>query len=151
MVPRPVVVDPGGGVAGLVGVHEGLGAGGLVGGAEGPVVGAELDGEGIPATTRVHPTERLIGMCNHILHIDITVANVTLAVPEELRKIMKSHPEIKWSEVARSAMWEYAKRLELVDEITKRSKLSEKDVLRIGKMVKANLADKLAKTSGSAD
>lgn len=79
------------------------------------------------------------------------LANVTLAVPEELRKIMKSHPEIKWSEVARQAMWEYAKRLELVDEITKKSKLTERDVLEIGKTIKNELAERYTKAAGRND
>lgn len=69
------------------------------------------------------------------------MVNVTLAVPEELHKVMKRHPEIKWSEVARQAMWEYAKKLELLDEITSKSKLSEKDVLEIG-VVKKGIAER---------
>ena len=63
------------------------------------------------------------------------MVNVTLAVSEELHKIMKRHPEIKWSEVARQAMWEYARRLELLDEIVSRSVMSEKDVREIGEAV----------------
>ncbi len=60
------------------------------------------------------------------------MANVTLAVSEELRKIMRSHPEMKWSEVARQAMRNYAKKLELMDEVTRKSKLTEKDALELG-------------------
>ena len=67
------------------------------------------------------------------------MANVTLAVPEELHKIMKSHPEIKWSEVARQAMWEYARRLKLLDSIAKRSKLTAKEVEEIDERVKRDL------------
>jgi hypothetical protein len=76
------------------------------------------------------------------------LANVTLAVPEELRRIMKSHPEIKWSEVARQAMWEYAKKLEMMDGVTRRSRLTEKDALEIGRTIKAGLAAKYVKKSG---
>ncbi len=79
------------------------------------------------------------------------MANVTLAVPEELHTIMKSHPEIKWSEVARQAMWEYARRLELVDEITKRSKLRERDVLEIGKTIKDELVERYTRAAGRND
>ena len=32
------------------------------------------------------------------------MVNMTLAIPEELHKIMKKHPEIKWTEVARQAL-----------------------------------------------
>jgi predicted translin family RNA/ssDNA-binding protein len=67
------------------------------------------------------------------------MTNVTLAVPEELHRIMKNHPEIKWSEVARQAMWEYAKKLELLDSIATRSRLTEKQALEVGKAIKKDI------------
>ena len=76
------------------------------------------------------------------------MANMTLAVPDELRRIMKSHPEIKWSEVARQAMWEYANKLELMDEVTRRSRLTEKDALGMGRKVNAGLASRYSKKAG---
>ncbi|MCL4437404.1 MAG: hypothetical protein M1503_05355 [Thaumarchaeota archaeon] len=74
--------------------------------------------------------------------------NVTLAVPEELHKIMKRHPEIKWSEVARQAMWEYARRLELLDEIASRSKLSTKEATEIGEKVKKGIEKRYTTAEG---
>ena len=73
------------------------------------------------------------------------MANVTLAVPEELRKIMRSHPEIKWSEVARQAMWEYARKLELMDEVAKKSHLTEKDALELGRTINSGLGARYGK------
>jgi predicted translin family RNA/ssDNA-binding protein len=73
------------------------------------------------------------------------LANVTLAVPEELRRIMKSHPEIKWSEVARQAMWEYAKKLEMMDEVTGKTKLTEGDALEVGRTFKTGLGARYAR------
>jgi hypothetical protein len=70
------------------------------------------------------------------------VVNVTFAVPKELHEIMRRHPEIKWSEIARRAMWEYARKLELLERITMESKLSEEDVLRLDEKVKAGLRRK---------
>jgi len=67
------------------------------------------------------------------------VVNVTFAVPEELHVIMRLHPEIKWSEIARKAMWEYARKLELMEKLTAESGLSEKDVLELDRKVKAGL------------
>jgi len=67
------------------------------------------------------------------------VVNVTFAVPEELHEIIRRHPEIKWSEIARKAMWEYAQKLELMERITSESWLSEKDALELDKKVKAGL------------
>jgi len=68
------------------------------------------------------------------------VVNVTFAVPEELHEVMRRHPEIKWSEIARKAMWEYAQKLELMERITSGSGLSEKDVLELDKKVKAEVS-----------
>ncbi|MBT4191823.1 MAG: hypothetical protein HOE11_00795 [Candidatus Diapherotrites archaeon] len=65
--------------------------------------------------------------------------NMTLAVPDELQAVVKKHKEIKWSEIARKAMWEQARKLELMDAITKKSKLNNKDVLEIDEKVKAGL------------
>jgi hypothetical protein len=70
------------------------------------------------------------------------VVNVTFAVPEELHEIMRRHPEIKWSEIARKAMWEYAQKLELMEKIVSDSRLSEKDVSELDKKVKAEMSEK---------
>jgi hypothetical protein len=36
------------------------------------------------------------------------MTNMTLAVPENLTQIIKKHREVKWSEVARQALWNEA-------------------------------------------
>lgn len=61
---------------------------------------------------------------------------------------MKNHPEIKWSEVARQAMWEYARKLELLDSIAEKSKLTEKEALEIGKAVKKGLSGRYRGAQG---
>jgi hypothetical protein len=68
------------------------------------------------------------------------MVNVTLSVPEELHDIMRRYPEIKWSEVARQAMWEYARKLKVLDEITRNSSFSERDAFEIGEKVKKSVA-----------
>ena len=40
------------------------------------------------------------------------MVNMTLAIPEELHKTMKQHPEIKWTEVVRFAIKKKAVMLE---------------------------------------
>lgn len=62
---------------------------------------------------------------------------MTLAVPEDLHRLIKRHPEVRWSAIARASMWEYAKKLALLDELTAKSKLSDQDVEEIGRKVKA--------------
>lgn len=70
------------------------------------------------------------------------MTNMTLAVPNELNKIMKRHAEIKWSEVARQAMWEKARKMELMDKILANSELTERDALDIGKKINRGIARK---------
>ena len=70
------------------------------------------------------------------------MTNMTLAIPEELNKIMKKHKEIKWSEVARQAMWLQAKKLELMDNLIRKSELTDKDAIAIGNKIKHGIAKK---------
>ena len=67
------------------------------------------------------------------------MVNMTLAIPEEMNKIMKKHTEIRWSEIARKAMWQYAVKLERMERILSKSKLTEKDAEEIGEKIKVGL------------
>ncbi len=69
---------------------------------------------------------------------------MTLAIPEDLQQLIKEHGEVKWSEIARRAMWEHARKLELLDALAKDSKLTERDVEEIGALVKAGLRRRYA-------
>ena len=53
----------------------------------------------------------LISVSSHILHM----ANITISIPEGLRKKMKRHSEIKWSEVVRKALTNYVDQLEVAE------------------------------------
>jgi hypothetical protein len=70
------------------------------------------------------------------------VPNITLAVPEELKKKMDEFPEINWSEVARQAIWEKASQLSILRTITSRSRIKGKDALALGKKINRSLARK---------
>jgi len=70
------------------------------------------------------------------------MTNMTLAIPEELHKIIKKHKEIKWTEIARQAMWEQARKLELMDNLLSESKLTDKDAIEIGRKIKREIAKK---------
>tara|TARA_Y100000310_G_scaffold344949_1_gene460709 strand:- start:7422 stop:7640 length:219 start_codon:yes stop_codon:yes gene_type:complete len=65
--------------------------------------------------------------------------NITLSIPEELHNIVKTHTEIKWSEVARRAMWLQARKLQLMDQLASKSKLNKKDVEELDHKIKAGL------------
>ena len=68
------------------------------------------------------------------------MTNMTLAIPEDLQKIMKKHSEIKWSEVARQAIWTQARKLELMDNLLSKSEFTEKDALTLGRKIKQGIA-----------
>ena len=65
---------------------------------------------------------------------------MTLAIPEDLNNVMKKHKDIKWSEVARQAIWEKARKLELMDKMLSKSKLTEQDALEIGREINRGIA-----------
>lgn len=62
--------------------------------------------------------------------------SMTLSIPQELHTLIKRHNEIRWSEIARRAMWEYARKLQELDNIAQKSRMTEKDAEMIGKKVK---------------
>jgi hypothetical protein len=70
------------------------------------------------------------------------MTNMTLAIPEDLHGIMRKHNEIKWSEIARQALWNHAKKIELMNKILSKSELTEKDAEEIGNKIKREIAKK---------
>lgn len=67
------------------------------------------------------------------------MTNITLAIPEELQMIIKKHNEIKWSEVARRALWQQARKLQIMDKLVLKSEFTEKDVEELDHKIKAGL------------
>ena len=65
--------------------------------------------------------------------------NMTLSIPEDIYHIIKSHKEIRWSEIARAAIADYAKKLALMDALLADSELTEKDVLILDKKIKKGI------------
>jgi len=72
----------------------------------------------------------------------VGMPNMTISVPDDLYEIMKKHREIKWSEIARRAMWEYAKKLELLDRLLENSELTDEDVSELAKKIKKGIAER---------
>jgi hypothetical protein len=69
--------------------------------------------------------------------------NITLAIPEELHVKMKEHSEIRWSEIVRKIIVEKINDLEIMDRLTKKSKLTQKDVDEIAEKINVSVAKKL--------
>jgi hypothetical protein len=68
------------------------------------------------------------------------MTNITLAVPDELKKEMEKFPEINWSEIARAAIKKRILLLKQIKEFTKDSELTEEDAIRLGRKVNEGLA-----------
>ena len=69
--------------------------------------------------------------------------NVTLSISEDLHLKMKTHSEIRWSEVVRKTILEKIEALDLMDKLTSKSRLTQKDVAAIANKVDSGVARKL--------
>jgi lipocalin len=66
---------------------------------------------------------------------------MTLSVPADLYSVIKHHDEIKWSVIARNAMWEYARKIQLIDSILEKSELTEQEATQIGRLIKKSIKE----------
>jgi len=57
--------------------------------------------------------------------------SITVNVDDDLKDRMEKHPEINWSEVTRQAIQEKIEALEVMDELTSESELTESEVSEI--------------------
>lgn len=62
--------------------------------------------------------------------------NITLSLPEDLHRRMKRHSEIRWSEVVRRILAEKIRDLELMEQMTSTSLLSDEDVDALDHLLK---------------
>jgi hypothetical protein len=74
-----------------------------------------------------------INMCGDL------VPNMTLSLPENVYKIVKSHKEVRWSEIARRAIEDYAKKIALLNSMTAESDLTEEDIMALDEKVKTGI------------
>lgn len=63
------------------------------------------------------------------------MVNITLSVPEDIKKEMEKFPEMNWSAIARAAIKRRLILLKEFREFTKDSEFTEEDALRLGKKV----------------
>ena len=68
--------------------------------------------------------------------------NLTLSIPEELKKHMEEFKEINWSEVARQAIRQKALILEKMNKLFSKSALDEQDIEKYGRMIKKSVLKK---------
>lgn len=84
-------------------------------------------------------------------HITIVVPNITLALPKDLHRKMKAHPEVKWSEVVRRVIAQRIRDLERMDVIARRSTLSADDVDELDHLIKEGLRRRYESAKRSAE
>lgn len=70
------------------------------------------------------------------------MANMTLALPEELKKRMDRFPEINWSEIARQSFTNRLTVLEELDDLLKDSTLTEEDAVTLGRKVRKAVSER---------
>ncbi len=68
------------------------------------------------------------------------MANITLTIPEDLRTEIQKHREVNWSAVMRRAMTEHLRKLHIAEAIASKSKLTQKDIAELDKLVKKGIA-----------
>ena len=73
------------------------------------------------------------------------MVNMTLSIPEDLHKEMLAHSELKWSEIARQAFEKKIRELHWIDEVVKKSGLTEEDAERIGHKIKGEIRKRFSK------
>ncbi len=66
------------------------------------------------------------------------MGNITLSIPDVVHKQMKHFSEVKWSEIARKAIIEKLELLQMAEELAQKSKLTQEDVKKFNKKIKAS-------------
>jgi len=63
------------------------------------------------------------------------MANLTLSIPNELKKMMENFPEINWSEVARDSIKKKITQLNFIKTLQIDSEISPEEALNLGREV----------------
>ena len=71
------------------------------------------------------------------------MTNITLAIPEELKKQLQKHDEVNWSAVIRRALQEHLRRIQIAEAIASKSKFTEADAKEIADKINHAAAKKL--------
>ena len=66
---------------------------------------------------------------------------MTLSIPNDLYSVIKHHNEIKWSVIARNAMWDYARKVQILEDILEKSKLTEENAEELSNLIKKSIRE----------
>ena len=67
------------------------------------------------------------------------MVNITLSIPDDLKKNMDTFLEINWSAIARQAFAEKIKDLQFIKEFKSKSKATEEDAIKLGRALNSGL------------
>ena len=67
---------------------------------------------------------------------------VTFEIPADIKDILTKHTEIDWDKIISDTLWSYAKKIKLLEAITSKSSLTDKDVEVLDHEIKAALSKK---------
>ena len=65
--------------------------------------------------------------------------NITLSLPDKIYKIVKAHNEVRWSEIARRAIEDYAKKIAILNAMTEESELTTDGIMELDRKVNAGI------------
>lgn len=71
--------------------------------------------------------------------------NLTIAIPEELKKELSEFKVINWSEVAREAFEKKVIQLRILESFSKESEFTQEDALRLGRKVNEAMSKRFSK------
>lgn len=74
----------------------------------------------------------------------MTMVNVTLSIPTELKNKMDGFAEINWSAVAREAFDEKINDMEFIKRFKSKSTLTDTDAIKLGRELNKSLAKRRA-------
>ena len=60
---------------------------------------------------------------------------ITFEIPIDIKDIVQKHTEIDWDKIVSDTLWNYAKKIKLLDSIACKSKLTEKDIEALVKLM----------------
>ena len=73
--------------------------------------------------------------------------SITVNVDDDLKDRMEQHPEINWSEVTRQAIQDKIETLDVMDELTSGSELTESDVAEIADKINGSARERVEEES----
>ncbi|MBI3378735.1 MAG: hypothetical protein HY035_10125 [Nitrospirae bacterium] len=67
---------------------------------------------------------------------------VAFEIPADIKDILTKHTEIDWDKIISDTLWNYAKKIKLLESITSKSSLTDKDVEVLDHEIKTALSKK---------